>query len=103
MISRVDALESFGPKMYEKSMDWGYGYYFRTLATLRLLPDEFEHKLFPKDAPPNLREYRNLQIPPAEFNNFQPIACWIYSSLRHNAMALAKPELPANPIIWPRK
>lgn len=104
MIKRVDALESFSPKMYDPAkMNWDYSYYFRTLATLRLLPDEYEHKLFPRDKEPDIWGYRNLEIPPAEFVNYQPIACWIYSSLKQNAKLLAKPELPANPILWPTR
>lgn len=101
MIGRVDSLESFSPEMYTPNRDKSYGYYFRTLAALRILPDDFTHKLFP-DKAPSLYEYRNLKIPPAEFNNFQPIAAWVYSSLKHNTSALAKPDLVAHPIIWPR-
>lgn len=101
MIPSVDRLESFSPKMYSPETMKRHTYYFRTLAVLRLLPDEFEHELFPKERP-DLWDYRNLKIPPAEFNNFKPIPCWIYSNLQNNALSLAQPELPAQPILWPR-
>lgn len=107
MIPSVDRLESFSPEIYTevKAKKASYGYYFRTLVTLRLLPDDFNHKLFPKKEHVDLGEYRNLEIPPADFNKFQPVPAWVYSGLDSNRKLVAAPQLEGNnpvPVIqWP--
>lgn len=79
MIPGVDSLESFSPKYAEDKI---YGYY-RTLAWLRLLPEDFDHKMFSID----LWGTRDLKMPEAEWNNYEAVPCWVYSSVTQNKAA----------------
>jgi gamma-glutamylcyclotransferase (GGCT)/AIG2-like uncharacterized protein YtfP len=87
MIPGVDALESFSPKR-EKGE---FGYY-RTLAWLHVLPDNFDHKLFKTK---NLDSYRNLEIPLEEWSQYERVPAWVYSSKSENAKALQ-----SDVVIW---
>lgn len=87
MIPGVDALEGFRWKSYG---DYGY---HRSLAKLRLLPDDFKHETFYYLN----YGYRSLDIPSNEWANYPVVYSWIYSSRRQNAAAVANDE---NPIAW---
>lgn len=89
MIPSVDALEGFNPKYVDWNEDWGY---HRTLAWLYILPKEYNHPIYKKD----LGGYRNLQIPKKEWNNYEKIPAWIYSSIKENNLA----KKQTNSIIW---
>lgn len=79
MIGGVDLLEGFNPRRQPSE----YGYY-RTLAWLHVLPEDFEHRLFRKV---RLDATRDLRIPPAEWGKYERVPCWIYSSLHENKLA----------------
>lgn len=78
MIPGVDSLEGFRPGSRYK-----YGYH-RTLANLRLLPEDFEHDLFKYV---NLGDFRDLEIPQEQWESFQWVPCWVYSSMSQNEKA----------------
>lgn len=95
MIHSVDALEGFYPG---NERNYGYGYN-RTLAHLHILPDEFEHPLFPESGRPDLGQNRDLKIPVAEWQQYPRIPCWVYSSGREN-QSLQKSIEDSYPLIW---
>jgi len=90
MIPRVDALESFNPN--RKQFDEYY--YHRTLANLRVLPDDFNHELFNKI---DLWRERDLDIPSSQWEQFPIMRCWIYSSIKENRLSLKYDD---SPVIW---
>lgn len=87
----IDRLESFDPERGPRSA------YVRTLMEVHLLPDDFQHELFPTDQPPYLRNERNLKIDPATFEQYPVVECWVYGSKTANAKAA---ELKDSPIVW---
>jgi len=87
MIRGVDSLEGFYPPTNRESYS-NYGY-FRTLAWLHILPDDFQHELFPKGKA-NLSAMRDLQIPKAHWERYERLPCWVYSSRGQNALDAAK-------------
>lgn len=102
MIPGVDRLESFSPNRSPED-SWGY---HRTLMAMRLLPDDFDHPLFAnlRDAGSgewrpsvNLSEYRDLAIPPGEWEKYPVVYAWVYSN-KDNNQKVAK--LPGQPVRW---
>lgn len=93
MIPGVDSLESFSPSQFKEDFkcEWAWGYH-RTLAWLHLLPDDYDHPIYHKE----LGGHRDLQIPVDQWNNFEKIPCWVYSSLNQNEIAKSESEC----IIW---
>lgn len=89
IIERVDALESFSPRMagLPGSDTWSYGGYYRTLSYLHILPDEY-------DLPTDLWGERNLGIPENEWEKYERIPCWVYSNRKNNSIC------NGYPIIW---
>lgn len=91
MIRNVDALEGFScDRAYEKD-SWGY---YRTLAWIYVFPENFKHELF---------EYglyegkRDLKIPKTEWNKFEKVPAWVYSSKAQNKLAQ---EAKTDTVIW---
>lgn len=84
MIPRVDRLESFSPPNNSMGSQSWWGYYYRTLAYLHLLPEDFEHKLF---TDVNLGRDRDLRIKEEDWQKYERIPCWVYSSKRQNEAA----------------
>jgi gamma-glutamylcyclotransferase (GGCT)/AIG2-like uncharacterized protein YtfP len=80
MIKGVDALEGFSPNRIEYH---SYGY-FRTLAWLHLLPEDFSHKLYEGKW---LGDSRDLKIPQEQWSQYDRVPCWVYSNKRGNEMA----------------
>lgn len=93
MIPSVDSLESFSP-----SRSRGSFYYYRTLAWLHLLPDNFEHRFFKSDKL-SYGEERILPIPEKDWEEFPRVPCWVYSSLGQNKKC-EEADLKWNPVIW---
>lgn len=91
MIRGVDALEGFTPNQKGGMLEFGY---WRTLAWLHILPDDFHDPIFQN---PWCRKERILDIPVEQWNSFPRVPCWIYSSIRENREALKRQQ---NPIIW---
>lgn len=86
MIPSVDSLEGFrsGDFCAEDAFKLkSYGY-FRTLAWLHVLPDDFSHKLFEESY---LSGSRNLEIPQNTWENYPKVPCWVYSSVTQNEAA----------------
>ena len=92
MIGHVDSLEGFSPRA-AKYKDWGY---FRTLAWLHILPDDFKDILFED---PWHHDPRVLPIPVSEWKNYPRCPCWVYSSYHQNEQSIAS-KLEDQPIIW---
>jgi len=95
MVYRVDCLESFNPAS-DHGMTNG-GYYYRTLVWLRLLPEGYEDDWFTKSGQVNIWGYRNMEIPPETWDNYEKIPAWVYSN--KNATNKAAKE-KNTPIIW---
>lgn len=109
MIPRVDSLEGCYP-MAERAMSKGdYGYY-RTLAWLHILPDNFSplfNNCNGKKVEVEERGYRrggtelwnrrDLEIGKESWKEYDRVPCWIYSSLGQNKKAK---KLDPSPIIW---
>jgi hypothetical protein len=82
MIPGVDALEGFRPSdVSDKQDQWREFGYWRTLAWLHLLPEDYKHPLYEEDVWHN---QRNLQIDPATWSQYPRIPCWVYSSISQN-------------------
>ena len=99
MISSVDGLESFSPRYYD---DQSYGYY-RTLVTLRLLPDDYEDKFFPKNSKCEIYGERDMKIDSKTFDKYDSQPAWVYSSIKSNEACLEwclKNKVHC-PILWP--
>lgn len=90
MIPSVDRLEGFHPD-YAKEYDYGY---YRTLAWLHVLPDDFSHKLFERA---DIFGFRDLAIPLEEWNKFERVPCWVYSNRQANE---ATKEAGVDTVIW---
>jgi hypothetical protein len=93
MIGRVDTLESFSPQRADSKT---HGY-FRTLANLHVLPDDFEHPLFNNfntNESTQLYGVRDLKIPKETWNDFEKVPCWVYASQSQNKAC------NGYPIIW---
>lgn len=82
MIPGVDNLEGFSPAYADEHRHYGY---FRTLAWLHVLPDDFRHPLF--DSTSGLSSRRDLRIKPDEWNQYPRVPCWVYSGIRANDAA----------------
>jgi len=96
MIPSVDSLEGFHP---EYASDKSYGYY-RTLAYIHLLPDSFEHPLFPPESGRgwySLGANRDLEIPQKEWDKYERVPCWVYSNKTNNVRAK---EAGVDTVIW---
>jgi gamma-glutamylcyclotransferase (GGCT)/AIG2-like uncharacterized protein YtfP len=115
MINSVDSLEGCHP-MIERSKskgDWGY---YRTLAWLYMLPDNFsplfnncnskkidekgltkEDKWYRSRGGISLYDKRDLEIGKEKWRDYDRVPCWIYSSRGQNKLAMS---LDPNPIIW---
>ena len=79
IIGSVDSLEGFSPR---RALTHKYGYY-RTLAWLNMLPNDFKHYLFSKSN--NLLDgERDLKIPIKEWDKYERVPCWVYSSVFQN-------------------
>ena len=96
MIFNVDCLESFDPASAFGNTNGGY--YYRTLAWLRLLPEGYHDEWFPLNERADLWGYRDMDIDPALWNEFGRVPCWIYSNMRANKPASQEAN---SPIIWP--
>lgn len=83
MIPGVDALEGFMPPDNVPNSYRSFGY-FRTLAWLHILPDDFSHSLFENV---NLGALRDLAIPQDQWDKYERVPAWVYSSLRENEAA----------------
>jgi gamma-glutamylcyclotransferase (GGCT)/AIG2-like uncharacterized protein YtfP len=94
MIPGVDSLEGFRPDNVDDPWSVRYGY-FRTLAWLRLLPADFDHSLFEPKRLGDLPRSRNLNIPTDQWDNYERVPCWVYSS-RHQNEAAAN----SGTVIW---
>lgn len=86
MIPGVDALEGFRPD--DNNDTWGnrYGYY-RTLAWLHLLPEDFQHILFQPKRLGDLPQVRDIGIPQDKWEDYDRVPCWVYSSRHQNEAA----------------
>jgi hypothetical protein len=67
--------------------------YHRTLAWLSVLPKGYQHPAFTSELPAE----RDLQIEPAQWQQYDRVPCWIYSSLPQNRRAA---EVESSLIIW---
>ena len=94
MIGPVDGLEGFSPQ--RDNGRGGYGYY-RTLAWLHILPEDFKSKFFDTDPWPG--DPRTLSIPVEDWGKHQRVPCWVYSSRRQNERSVDG-GLDYQPVIW---
>lgn len=96
MLHRVDCLESFDPDSAHGRDNRGY--YYRTLAWLRLMPEGHVCKWFPEDRPANIWEERDMKIAPENWGKYEAVPCWVYSNMKSNnkVAAFAQPS-----VIWP--
>ena len=85
MIINVDSLESFSPN---RTSEYEYGY-FRTLALLRVLPNDYESPFYSLERL-SYGEKRILPIPEKEWTSYPICPCWVYSSKRENLKCLEK-------------
>ena len=92
MIGPVDSLEGFSPRT-AKLKDYGY---FRTLAWLHILPDDFKSVYFDN---PWAKDPRVLPIPVVEWGKYPRCPCWVYSSYHRNEQSVAS-GLEHQPVIW---
>lgn len=90
MIPSVDALEGFSPG--HQRLPYSY---WRTLVMMRILPDDFEHEAFESGLAWGKK--RVLDIPRTEWEQYQSIPCWVYSSSSQNDAARSRQD---HPIIW---
>lgn len=90
MIPGVDNLESFSPSRSKDSM---YGYY-RTLAWIHILPDDFDNHYFKTAI---LGEGRDLKLPTQEWEKYQRIPCWVYSNRASNKLSR---DAGIDTVIW---
>lgn len=97
MIGRVDSLEGFSPGSGWRSEHS----YWRSLAWLHILPDDFESEYFSRKHPWGRSNWnsgsRVLQIPVEEWDKYPRIPCWVYSSQFENHLASKNEN---SPIIW---
>ena len=94
MIPRVDSLEGFSPRLSHTRRSW----YHRTLVSLRVLPDEFEHEEFcGRGSGGGWRDKRTLDIPMDDWDKYPVLPCWVYSSVEENT---ASKKSSDTPIIW---
>lgn len=96
MLYSVDRLEGFSPEHAHGRTNGGY--YYRTLAWLRLLPEAHECGWFPAAERVNLWGERNMQIAPEKWAEYERVPCWIYSNMNSNNNAS---KLKNSPVIWP--
>lgn len=89
MIPSVDSLEGFSPEYHDGDFidenteaDARMGYH-RTLVWLHLLPEDYDHPIYHQD----LWGRRDLKIPSEEWNQYEKIPCWVYSSISQNVLA----------------
>ncbi len=76
MIGSVDALEGFFPGKQT-------GGYIRTLMKIRLLPKNYDLKVFNRGIGGEL----DLEIPPEDFSKYPIVPCWAYSNRVINKFA----------------
>jgi len=99
MIGAVDGLEGFHAEYAVGDLDHPYGY-FRTLAWLHVLPDDFENGRFSWDRGGGYRgAARDLKLPQSEWQNYPRVPCWVYSSIDENRRSLVVDD---SPVIWPQ-
>jgi len=91
MIGSVDNLEGFHPG----GRRWQGGYW-RTLAYLHILPDDYQHKQFKGMGMGD----RVLPIPMEEWSKYPHVPCWVYSSIRENKACEERLGKEHSPIIW---
>lgn len=99
MIPGVDSLEGFRPSRIalkengRPEEENSYGYY-RTLAWLRILPDDYEHDLYENGS---LGCDRDLKIPTSEWEKYERIPAWVYSNVASNTASI---KAETKTIIW---
>lgn len=89
MIPSVDSLEGFSPKR-----GGSHHYYIRTLAKLKLLPEDFTHHFIEDNS---LQQIRDFKIPEEEWKNYPDVYCWIYSNETANKSSL---NAGNTPVVW---
>ena len=96
IMNPVDRLESFSVDSYEAK-----GGYYRTLANLRVLPDDYSEGF----GKVQLWGRRDLKIPVEDWEKFPKMACWIYSSPDQNKKTViyCREKGIDCPILWPVK
>jgi gamma-glutamylcyclotransferase (GGCT)/AIG2-like uncharacterized protein YtfP len=87
-IKKLDRLESFDPNATK------HGHYLRTLANVRLLPEDYQENVFEEGL--SLQE-RSLNIPHNKWDSFESVPAWIYSTEKSN---LISQKYKNNPLIW---
>ena len=87
VIEKTDYLEGFMPELP--------AYYQRTLAVLRILPDDYENNLFNQSI--DLNPNRSLEIPKETWLDYPSMPTWIYSNVDCNTIVQ---NSNFNPIKW---
>lgn len=83
MIPGVDSLEGFTPPRNNEDTGRWWGY-FRTLAWLHILPNDFDHELF---SDVDLGMLRDLNLKEDTWSQYERVPCWVYSSKKQNEAA----------------
>lgn len=98
MLYRVDCLEGFDPEdCWHRRNDTRSGYY-RTLAWLRLLPEGYVGEYFKVGRGCDLWGERDMALDPKEWDKYEKVPAWVYTSTGHNALS---GKLPNSHVIWP--